>query len=318
MQNPFGLIQTDLRRLPLGKADLHRQVRKKPILKRRSMSEDMFVRSSSTVSSLGQSGLPVDIQNTRSFPPLGRSRSQNLSERVAKRPQSQGSNNLSQFSDSPWTGPPSREPKRTRFNERVEQCVIVDGHLPGHGDSKPDYSYHCSDGDSDDGILMKSTNTRRSPVPRRKTSELMLCKGKRLSMLPSIALKSGYETPQQRRADGEVVHHPPIPIFPRQDISPAHEPMAVSVGTGGADDSLQDNVSPNSATARPSPSSQDATGDLRRSSCSNGRFKEGIISSRYRPQEEERAPPKGGFVGLLGKAMTSVRDITYVVWNPTH
>jgi len=316
MQNPFGLIQTDLRRLPLGKADLHRQVRKKPILKRRSMSEDIFIRSSSTVSSLGQSGFPVDIQNTRSFSPLGRSRSQNLSERVAKRPQSQGSNNLSQFSDSPWTGPPSREPKRTRFNERVEQCVIVDGHLAGHDDSKPDYSCHFNDSDSDDGILMKSTKTRRSPVPRRKTSELMLYKGKRLSVLPSIALKSGSETPQQRRANGEVVQYPPVPTFPRQDISPVHEPMAVSVGKGGANDSLQ-GVSSTSTTAISSPSSQDATGDLRRSSCSNSRFKEGIMSSRYRPQEEERAPPRGGFVSLLGKAMTSVRDITYVVWNPT-
>jgi hypothetical protein len=39
------------------------------------------------------------------------------------------------------------------------------------------------------------------------------------------------------------------------------------------------------------------------------------MSSRYKPHEEERASPRGGFIDLLGEAITSIRDITYAIRN---
>lgn len=212
------------------------------------------------------------------------------------------------------TKPPSRELKRTRFNERVQQCVIMDEYVPGHDDNRPDYRRYGSDSDSDDGILMQFTKTEELPVSQQETSELLLCKGKGISMLPSTALKAGHNIPEPRRVHCEVDHRPPVKHFPLQDISPGEESMAIFVRTGRAKDSLQV-VGSSPVTAGSPISSKNATGNLHQSNCSNNGFEEGIMSSRYDPPEDGRASSSGGVISLLGKAIISTRDMAYLVWN---
>ncbi|KAI7764297.1 hypothetical protein LZL87_012985 [Fusarium oxysporum] len=312
---------TELCQLPLRKSDSHGKVSKRPTIKWGSMSEEILDRSLSAGSVPDQATAAVDVWKTKSFssPLVGHSRSQNPSQTIPKWPRNEDNKIPSTFKDPPRTRSLTYEQKRTRFNERVEQCIIVDGQVSEYDDNKPDDSYYFSDNDSDDGILVKCTKTRRWTVSQRKASELKLYEGRGIFILPPTALKSGGVTPEPRRADGQEFYHPPVPFSSSQDIRPAGQSMAVSIGTGGDNDCLKD-VSLNSAIERPSQSAQDATGNLHRSTSSINRFgetaaKRRIKSGLFRPYEESRASSTDGILSLLGEALTSVRDIIYAVWS---
>ncbi|KAL9564995.1 hypothetical protein ACKAV7_010853 [Fusarium commune] len=163
---------TELCRLPLRKSDSHGKVSKRPTIKWGSMSEEILDRSLSAGSVPDQATAAVDVWKTKSFssPLVGHSRSQNPSQTIPKWPRNEDNKIPSTFKDPPRTRSLTYEQKRTRFNERVEQCIIVDGQVSEYDDNKPDDSYYFSDNDSDDERPSQSAQDATGNLHRSTSS----------------------------------------------------------------------------------------------------------------------------------------------------
>lgn len=132
---------------------------KKPILKKRSMSEIMLQRSLSSSSLLKQAAAAVQAQQSDGGldrPEIGRATSDYVSFRFSSRRMSrENTSRLSSVSSSSLASPGTGEKKHIHFNEQVEQCIALE--MKGDDDDDADtYAIHNYDSDSDDGgIMMK-------------------------------------------------------------------------------------------------------------------------------------------------------------------
>jgi hypothetical protein len=138
---------------------------KKPILRKRRMSEIIPRRSLSALSLLKQTAVPV----------------RTLSSELAS--------------------PNIEEKKRVHFNERVGQCIALE--MKGDDDEEADsYAVHDSDdGDSDDGaVIMKRAKSKwKLPLMSSKRATPQASFGsdsKTIAMLPSTTLKYGEYNPE--------------------------------------------------------------------------------------------------------------------------
>ncbi|KAH7120192.1 hypothetical protein B0J13DRAFT_568623 [Dactylonectria estremocensis] len=84
---------------------------------------------------------------------------------------------------------PGIERKHIRFNDKVEQCIIVNGHSDDDNGINSDPYSHS---DSDDGLRMKRLRQRKqAPLVRRKSTNdenSFVSNGKTLAMLPPTTL----------------------------------------------------------------------------------------------------------------------------------
>jgi hypothetical protein len=179
-------------------------LQKKPILKKRSMSEIMLQKSLSALSLLKQAAAAVQAQQSerRSDRPLmGRTTSDYVAFPFSSRRRSrQNTSVLSSVSSSGLASPNTCE-KHIHFNEQVEQCIALE--MKGEDDEEAD-SYAINDdydSDSDDGaLMMKRSNSKRkfpmlskrSATPRNSFST----DSKTIAMLPSTTLKYREDTPE--------------------------------------------------------------------------------------------------------------------------
>ncbi|CAD0113719.1 unnamed protein product, partial [Aureobasidium uvarum] len=177
-------------------------VHKKPILKKRSMSEVMLQRSLSTSSLVKQAAAAVQAQQTlppSKRPSLGRS-SAYLPTASLMVPSSRDQLDfldLGCFSPRPSSGDrsPFEYPKRhIRFDEKVEQCIAVEGKDGEFEDESSEDERPNNDSDSDssdDGIVMmrrpKRKRQARKPLSRSTSSS------RTIEKLPSTTLKNKTE-----------------------------------------------------------------------------------------------------------------------------
>ncbi|KAL2133482.1 hypothetical protein VTI74DRAFT_2287 [Chaetomium olivicolor] len=181
-------------------------VDKKPILKKRSMSEIMLQRSLSTSSLVKQAAAAVQAQQQKGClkrtgrrPGFDRANTDYITFPFSSRGLSHDGTSLFPSARSSGITSPSGERKHIHFNEQVSQCIAVE--VKGDEDDEDDDVYmdrYEYDSDSDDGaIMMKRTrHKKRRPVLKKTKSGSKSSESKTIAMLPSTTLKYRDDTPE--------------------------------------------------------------------------------------------------------------------------
>lgn len=325
---------------PLSKSNSF--VAKKPILKKRSMSEVMLSRSLSASSLVKQAAASVQAQQSIPVrrPTLSRASSAFASPAGLSVPASRDHLDfldLDYFSPRPSSGEdtPFDGPKRhIRFDNKVEQCIAVDC-KDGEDDSddggrQNHNSNNESDSDSsDDGIVMMKRPKRKRPV-RRSVSRNNSANSKTIEKLPDTTLK-------YKPDELSISEHPPTPF----DRSWSSSKMFPS----DSQETLRP-VSPSRNYILPPEDEDDDfdSGALRASAFPNRRDSVAVHRSRVINMDDEeeddddsefndqglRRTNSGMFIpyeededdlvaaGLFGKVSDTIntaKDIAHVIWN---
>ncbi|KAI3572960.1 hypothetical protein IWW34DRAFT_837737 [Fusarium oxysporum f. sp. albedinis] len=319
--NAFNSVQTELPKVPLPRTDSYVNLDKRPILKKRSMSEEMLQRSLSTASLLKEATAAVKVEKTREIlgPHMSRSSTDYPYEPFSQRRLGGESSSANTSPESSGITSPNCERKHTRFNERVEQCIAVEVKGFDHDNDELDTGRYGGDSDPDDGVMMKGTKSRKSLLFQRKTSESKPAKGETIAMLPCTTLKYREDNSEQR---GMVRKHPRSPIIPSssQDIlRPAKQPRILFSGEERDDDSLDDVLlSPNIDWS--SSPAENANGGVPWSLFSDRLCEEpasmrSTPSRMFMPYEEGGVSPTDGILGRVINTVNTARDIAHVIWS---
>ncbi|KAM0248093.1 hypothetical protein ACHAP5_003674 [Fusarium lateritium] len=305
----------------LSKCDSFVNLSKKPILKKRSMSEVMLQRSLSTASLLKQATAAVKAQETRGIlrPHLGRSSTDYFAYPFASRRMSGESSSAVLSVESSGIISPSSERKHIHFNEQVEQCIALEA--KGEEEEEEDVVDYGSDSDSDDGVMMKQVKTKKRPLARRKTLKpTPTAEGKTIAKLPSTTLKYREDTPEPRETAMKHSRSPLMsPSSSQETLKPAKQSGKFFFGEDDHEDSLDDALlSPRSGWA--SPPHEGINGGLNRSISSGSLCEEPAgmrrtPSGMFMPYEEGELQSGDGIFGRVIDTVNTARDIAHVIWN---
>lgn len=294
---------------------------KKPILKKRSMSEIMLRRSLSSSSLLKQAAAAVqaqekDARRGYSRPAYDRATTDYVTFPFSSRRESKEQSLFSSMTSSGIASPTSGR-KRIHFNEQVEQCIAVDIR-PDDGNDTPIDMYGSSD--SDDGAIMmkrSTTRRRRMPAPRRKRK---VADGKTIAKLPSTTLKDREGTLEIETAmkhSGRTYRSPIVSPSSSQETLRADGAKAKSPRRSFFED--QEDEEENSADA--SGSTDRSFGGLRRTPSSGSLTGEPsgmrrTASGMFMPCDEAETPAaNSGIFGRVLDTVNTARDIAHVIWN---
>lgn len=311
---------------------------KKPILKKRSMSEIMLQRSLSSSSLLKQAAAAVQAQQSGGMglgrPSLGRRTSDYTIPFSSRRLSRENTSMLSSISSSGLASPGTGEKKHIHFNEQVEQCIALE--MKGDDEEEPDsYAmHHYDDSDSDDGgIMMKRSNSKRKlpPLHSRRTTprQSFSAESKTIAMLPSTTLKYRADTPEppetaMKHSNGFWNGSKLSPSPSQETLRPSKPSTRMLLGDDEDDDDEDMNWQPPSAFANRKDSvaaTQERFQTLNTS---------GSTSSLNGEPTGMRRTPSGMFMpyeddeddvvseGLFGKVVDTVntaKDIAHVIWN---
>ncbi|PVH72609.1 hypothetical protein DL98DRAFT_609942 [Cadophora sp. DSE1049] len=287
---------------------------KKPILKKRSMSEIMLQRSL-----LGQAAVTVQAQQFREAGrrcdrlTMGRATSDFVTFPSSfRRIRRENLSLLPSVSPSGLASPSTGEEKHIHFNEQVEQYIALE--IEGDEDEEPDsYAIHDSDdSDSDDGAIMMMRTDPKWKLPlmssRKATPRASFSAGsKSIEMLPSTTLND--------REDSKSFWN-----SGKLSPSPSQETLRDGLGDDDADMDWQ----PPSAFANPKDGmavTQERLQNLhtsRLSSCLNGDplGMRRTPSGMFMPDEEDEDDMvTEGLFGKLVDMVNTAKDIAYVIWN---
>ncbi|KAI4177932.1 MAG: hypothetical protein LQ343_000016 [Gyalolechia ehrenbergii] len=299
---------------------------KKPILKKRSLSELMLQRSisSSTLIQQATDALRAQQPDERLRDrPIPRERA--LSDIVtSSNPETPSSpSNEDATSTQPSSSTSGLQTPCTKrhihFNNKVEQCIAInDG---GHGRCKYGKALYDDSDSDDDMLMMKSVATKAKPrstsTPRNSFSN----ESKTIAMLPSTTLKYRRDTPdpiRQQEKQKDVAWSKSFKIAQ----SPSQETIKPSVSPTNF--LLDDEDEDMDMNWQPSPGRRDSI-FLHRSHTGNLNDDEESLQER----NGLRRTPSGMFMpyddddnhnttGLLGKVIDTVntaKDIAHVIWN---
>ena len=304
---------------------------KKPILKKRSMSEIMLQRSLSSSSLLKQAAAAVHAQQSENGglrPSMGRANSDYTGHFPSRRLSREHPSMLSSISSSGIASPGTGEKKHIHFNEQVEQCIALE--MKGDDDDEPDpYSNGYDDSSSDDGaIMMKGSKSKKKfpPMHARRTTprQSFSIESKTIAMLPSTTLKYREDTPEPPET---AMKHSSVnwngtklsPSPSQETLRPSKPSRRMLLGDDDEDDDLDIDWQPTSNLQK-SKDSHDQLYGLQTSESS---------SSSVEPSGMRRTP-SGMFMpfgededdvvseGLFGKVVDTVntaKDIVYIVLN---
>jgi len=316
-------------------------VNKKPILKKRSVSELMLQRSLSTSSLIKQAAAAVQAQENHGVgrpgrPRMGRAISDYVALPLSSRRVSPGNTSLIPSSESSGFISPSAGRKHIHFNEQVAQCIAVDVKGEDEEESEPPPLGH--DSDSDDGaIMMKQTAfKKRRPLLRRKSSSNNSAENKTIAMLPSTTLKSRDDSPDAE--SGTAMRHSyrsPVlsPSSSQETLRPA-KPSGSLFLMDEEEDEEEDEDEPESEPVRrsstPRPTTaldgphKSSSSGLKRTTSSSGLLGAGESGAMRRTESgmlmpyDEGEPAAAANAGIVGRVIDTVntaRDIAHVIWN---
>lgn len=321
---------------PIGSSRLSKTnsfLHKKPILKKRSMSEIMLRRSLSSSSLLKQAAAAVQAQQTTvgTMDRAGLRRDPSAYNHHFPSP---GFSHLhsSVFSSavsSSLASPGTRERKHIHFNEQVEQCIAVE--VKGDDDDMDLYNGYDYDDDSDSddgGVMMKRSDSKRKypPFQSKKTQrQNSTTENKTIAMLPSTTLKYREDVPDG--PDSAMSHNAywkgtKLSPSPSQETLRPSKPSSRMLLGDDEDDDEDLDWQPNSASRRDSISvNQDRLGGLHKSGSSSSLTNEPsgmrrTPSGMFMPYEEDEDDRVSE--GLFGKVVDTVntaKDIAHVIWN---
>lgn len=305
---------------------------KKPILKKRSLSEMMLQKSLSSSTLMKQAvdalraqqpdqGLRLrPVVANRTYSELRRSSSPLTSPDGTLEPPSAFTSSTSSGAQTPC------EKRRIHFNDKVEQCIAI------NKDHEEDAINDESD--SDDGAIMmlpfhdKSRRPRATATPRSSFS--LEAKGKTIAMLPATTLKYRGETSEPeisnvRQTSGLWNVARSLVRSPSQEtLKPAKSSSNFLLDDDDDDESdfesSWSSISPTSGIPRGPSSYVEASGA---SSSTNDEDDEmetrGLRrtpSGMFMPYEEDEDDIVAD--GLFGKVIDTVntaKDIAHVIWN---
>ncbi|TDZ74456.1 Uncharacterized protein CTRI78_v000877 [Colletotrichum trifolii] len=301
-------------------------VNKKPILKKRSMSEIMLQRSLSASSLVKQAAAAVQAQEKDGRrrlgrPPLERATTDYVTFPFSSRRLSRESSNLCPSSTSSGVISPSSERKHIHFNEQVSQCIAVD--VKGDEDEEDADTERYDNSDSDEGaIMMKRSKTKKkTPLMRKKSAKAAAAaEGKTIAMLPSTTLKYREDTPEP--PETAMKHSTGVYRSPIMSPSSSQETLRPSKGSGKFlfDDDDEEEEEPASLGWQSPTRTDDKSTGLQRSSSSSSLNAEPAgmrrtSSGMFMPYEEGESSSNEGIIGRVIDTVNTARDIAHVIWN---
>lgn len=322
--NPTG---TEPSSVTLSKTDSLVNLNKKPILKKRSMSEVMLQRSLVSASLLKQATAAVQAQETRGVLKHTTDKSNTdyyVTYPLSIRRGSQGTgSSIAASTDSSNVSSPFPERKHIHFNEQVEQCIAIDV----KDDEEEDFDHDAigEDSDSDDGgVMMKRVKVKKRAPSKRRSKKSANSDGKIIAKLPSTTLKYRADTPEPRETamkHSTGVYRSPIlsPSSSQETLRPTKQSSRFFFGEEDDDDGLSDGTLIASSGWRSPPASQ-LGGGIHRSSSTGSLTDEPAgmrrtPSGMFMPCEEGEASNGDGIIGRVIDTVNTARDIAHVIWN---
>ena len=310
---------------------------KKPILKKRSMSEAMLQKSLSSSSLVQQAAESVQAQqaNGTTFglrkprPIIGRAVTEFQGTSTTSRGLLwEGQDYFSSKSTSGLHTPDHGEKKHIRFDNNVEQCIAVD--CKDADDDEDDYNhnpwakYHEDDSSSDEGVVMMKHSRKKRPLSRTASTTSISSDNKTIAKLPSTTLK--YRTDSPDVTEQQASHSLGFWRQTRMSPSPSQETLKPSNPSRNfllAEDDEEDDIYFESSSGyggkRPSTPTASNPYSLRSSNSSTSLESGGLRrteSGMFMPFEDnEEDPPPHGFIGRVVDTVNTARDIAHVIWN---
>jgi hypothetical protein len=305
---------------------------KKPILKKRSMSEVMLQRSISASSLVKQAAAAVQAQQKEAArgvvrPGISRAATDYITFPFSSRRQSRDVTSTFPSTSSSGVASPGGERKHIHFNEQVEQCIAVD--IKGdEDDDYPDPERFGDESDSDDGaIMMKRTVIKkRRPILKRSKSETSTATdSKTIAKLPSTKLKyredEDFQDGQAQKHSTSVYRSPAISPSSSQETLRPPRPSGRMFLVDDDEEDEDDNGHASGSGSR-SPTRAESQGDLmRRTASSSSLLNEPAgmrrtESGMFMPVEEGQGPVASeGIFGRVVDTVNTARDIAHVIWN---
>ncbi|KAK4128212.1 hypothetical protein N657DRAFT_562487 [Parathielavia appendiculata] len=317
-------------------------VNKKPILKKRSMSEIMLQRSLSTSSLVKQAAAAVQAQQKgvlkRNFrrPGFERANTDFMTFPFSSRGVSHDGTSLFPSARSSGLVSPNSGRKHIHFNEQVSQCIAVEVKGDDDEDDEAVMDSYGADSDSDDdAIMMKRTQSKKKKRPvLKKNNSNSGSESKTIAMLPSTTLKYREDTPEptetaMKHSTSGGLRGPLLSPSSSQEtlrpetLRPSKKPGKIFFA--GDDDGDEDDEDSDKIDIRPGvfPATQRGEGSygLRRSASSASLTADPAgmrrtASGMFMPAEESLpANPDDGLVGRMLNTVNTARDIAHVIWN---
>ncbi|KAF2874905.1 hypothetical protein BDV95DRAFT_626504 [Massariosphaeria phaeospora] len=313
---------------------------KKPILKKRSMSEVMLQNSISSSSLVKQAAAAVHAQQVsdqilerrRVRPVIGRATSDYISVSIPSWTSSQVSTTyFSSQSTSGLVSPADHHERRhIRFDDNVEQCIAVDC-KDADDEEEEDFNhnpwakYRDDDESSDEGVVMMKRSRKKRPLSRTSSKASISGESKIIAKLPSTTLK--YRTDSPDVTEQHQSHSRGFWRSSGLSPSPSQETLRPSNPSTNfllPEDDNEENFSFNAFATydvkqhgtptpsdpnflRPStpPGGSSETSGLRRTPS-------GMLMA-FDEMDDDPAPP--GIIGRVVDTVNTARDIAHVIWN---
>ncbi|KAL2020872.1 hypothetical protein VTK56DRAFT_7863 [Thermocarpiscus australiensis] len=312
-------------------------ISKKPILKKRSMSEIMLQRSLSTSSLVKQAAAAVQAQQKEGMkwrsrrPGLDRANTDFVTFRLPSRGLSHDGTSMFPSARSSGIVSPSGERKHIHFNEQVAQCIAVEAEGAGEEDDDTDMGRYPYNSDSDDeAIEIKWTQSKkRRPIMKKTKGQTNKGENKTIAMLPSTTLKYREDTPEPAESamkyTPNVLRSPVIsPSSSQETLRPSKKSGKLFIA-GDDEENDEDDEADREGSSRGRYSgtnySEGASG-LRRSISSASLSTEPAgmrrtESGMFMPYEEGETGSSGdgGLIGRVIETVNTARDIAHVIWN---
>lgn len=310
---------------------------KKPILKKRSMSEVMLQKSISASSLVKQAAAAVQAQqaNSRSNrirdrPLLGRAVSDFVTSSIPSRTISRDATDyLSSRSSSGLQTPDHGERKHIRFDDKVEQCIAVDCKDGDYDDDdNENWAFNDDDDSSDDGVVMMKSQKKKQ-LSRNSSRGSFSGESMTIAKLPSTTLK--YRTESPDIPEQHPTHSLGLWRSGRLSPSPSQETLRPANPSTNfllpEDDDEEEEDEDDDLSWEPSGAFTNRRDSVavttdRRSGKSNEGNGEGSVGLRrtesgmfmpYDEDEDDTVAP--GLIGRVVDTVNTARDIAHVIWN---
>ena len=313
-------------------------VSKKPILKKRTVSEAMLHESLSASSLLQQAAASVQAQQRRTPRRVLARRDSDIVYSPSEPPSvpSSRDDDCSSHATTLDQGTPteSREARHIRFDETVEQCIAVD-RKDGLCDDDDLYApaADCPLAESSSDEVLTMLHRRRPSQKREDRGSGRLSRSNSMSnsmieTIPATTLKSRTDSPEltadaQHHTFGKSWHKRLSPSPSQETLRPARTSRNFLLPEDDDDDDDFDTTSWSFGAANPRSSlgaSAGPSGGSRDYAPTHGY--EGVEGMRrtesgmFMPyDEDEDDVVAAGLFGRVSETINTVRDIGYVIWN---
>ncbi|KAM3552582.1 hypothetical protein MY1884_007124 [Beauveria asiatica] len=286
----------------LSKTDSLINLQKKPILKKRSMSEVMLQRSILSASLLKQAAAAVHAQERRGILTNKGKTDDYVAVPLSSRHLSVTSNSTVESIESSGLSSPCNERRHIHFNEKVEQCIAVD--IKGDDDDVDVEVFDDRDSDSDDGFMMKRVKSKKRGVPVRKSKSKRTINCETIATLPPTTLKYRGDTPEPPETAMKHSRSPLLsPSSSQETLRPTKQANRFYFGEEDEEDN-EISVIGSGWRSPPMDSAPDESTGLHRTS-----------SGMLMPYEAVENPTGEGIIGRVIDTVNTARDIAHVIWN---